>query len=230
MRRADRLIKLVHFLRRRRRAVTAQRIAEEFEICTRTVYRDIQDLVDSGVPIRGEAGVGYVIDKQFYLPPIAFDPDEIEALSLGISMVGQWTDQHFAIKAQSALEKIQAVLPTALQCELQQITTYSMPTGPLVPWTVSFSTLRECIRTRQRIQVDYRDESGQRTTRSLRPLALVFTSPVWMLAAWCEKRNDFRHFRLDRMLELHVSPDRFEDEDGRNLTAYLAVESACHPG
>ena len=126
MRRADRLIKITHFLRQRRRAVTAKQIAEAFEICSRTVYRDIQCLIDAGAPIMGEAGVGYLIDKQYYLPPITFDADELEAIGLGISMVRQWTDSQFADKAYSAFAKIQAVLPASLQGELKQITTYAV--------------------------------------------------------------------------------------------------------
>ncbi|MGB0846056.1 MAG: helix-turn-helix transcriptional regulator [Thiolinea sp.] len=228
MRRADRLIKLVHFLRSRRRAVTAKQIAEEFGICKRTVYRDIQDLMDSGVPVTGEAGVGYVIDKKYYLPPITFDADELEALGLGMSMVSQWTDDKFAAKAGAALEKIQAVLPAALQGELQQITTYSMPgQSSMLPWTVSFSGLRECIRTRRRIGIEYSDGEAQHTSRTLRPLALIFASPVWMLAAWCEKREDFRHFRLDRIRALEYCEDSFEDEPDKNLAAYMVHELAC---
>lgn len=229
MRRADRLIKLVHYLRSRRRAVTAKHMAEEFNICTRTVYRDIQDLMDSGVPITGAAGVGYVIDKQYYLPPISFDSDELEALGLGISMVRQWTDDTFAAKASAAFEKIQAVLPARLQGELQQITTYSTPNQPELPWTVSFSGLRECIRTRRKIQIEYSDEAKQSTSRTLRPLALIFSSPVWLLTGWCEKREDFRHFRLDRIRTLQYCDEIFADEPDKNFTAYMAKESACQP-
>ena len=228
MRRADRQIKLVHFLRQRRRAVTAQRIAEQFGICTRTVYRDIQDLMDSGVPIMGEAGVGYVIDKQYYLPPVTFDADELEAIGLGISMVRQWTDENFAEKASNAFEKIQAVLPANLQGELQQITTFSMPNRPELPWTVSFSGLRECIRKRRKIYIEYGDEAGRETSRTLRPLALVFFSPVWLLTSWCEKREDFRHFRLDRIKAVQYTEDVFADEQDKNLDAYKRKEAACH--
>jgi len=146
MRRADRLIKITHFLRQRRRAVTAQQIAEAFDICTRTVYRDIQCLIDTNVPIKGEAGIGYIIDKEYYLPPITFNADELEAIGLGISMVRQWTDDKFADSAQSAFDKIQAVLPTSLQGELEQITTYTVPTQCPKTWSISFSELRECIR------------------------------------------------------------------------------------
>jgi len=227
MRRADRLIKMTHYLRQRRRAVTAKQIAEAFDICTRTVYRDIQCLMDSNVPIKGEAGIGYLIDKQYYLPPITFDADELEAIGLGISMVRQWTDNKFAEKATNAFEKIQAVLPSNLQGELQQITTYAVPTRPPVPWTVSFSELRECIRDQRKISVVYVAESQQRTTRTLQPLALFFFSPVWLLASWCEKRKDFRNFRLDRIEKIVVSEDFFDDQEDKNLAAYMTEQKTC---
>jgi len=227
MRRADRLIKITHFLRQRRRAVTAKQIAEVFDICTRTVYRDIQCLMDSGVPIMGEAGVGYLIDKQYYLPPITFDADELEAIGLGISMVRQWTDDKFAGKADSASAKIQAVLPAKLQGELQQITTYAIPTRPPMPWTVSFSEIRECIRTRRKIHIVYTDESNHVSNRILRPLALFFFSPVWLLACWCEKREGFRNFRLDRIQSLTICEEFFEQEQDKTLTAYMAQDQSC---
>lgn len=228
MRRADRLIKITHFLRQKRRAVTAKQIAEAFDICTRTVYRDIQCLMDSHVPITGEAGVGYMIDKQYYLPPITFDADELEAIGLGISMVRQWTDDKFANKAQSAFEKTQAVLPAQLQGELQQITTYAVPTRSPVPWTVSFSELRECIRTRHKIIITYTDEGKQQTIRTLRPLALFFFNPVWLLSSWCEKRQDFRNFRLDRIKSLKICDEIFDDDQDKNLVAYMIKDEACN--
>lgn len=227
MRRADRLIRIVHFLRSRRYAVTASQIAEEFEVCTRTVYRDIQDLMNSGVPITGEAGVGYLIDKQYYLPPITFDSDELEALGLGMSIVRQWTDDRFAEKASSAFDKIQAVLPKDLQGELQQITTFSGPNVKALPWTVNFSELRECIRAQRKIQFNYIDGTERETSRTLRPLALIFFSPVWLLAGWCEKRGDFRNFRLDRIQSMSVSESTFEDETDKNLSAYKTIQTEC---
>ena len=228
MRRADRLIKITHFLRQRRRAVTAKQIAEAFDICTRTVYRDIQCLMDSNVPIMGEAGVGYMIDKQYYLPPITFDADELEAIALGISMVRQWTDNKFADKGQSAFEKIQAVLPSELQGELQQITTYAIPTCPPVPWQVSFSQLRECIRVRRKIRIAYTDEGNKASNRTLQPLALFFFSPVWLLACWCEKRKDFRNFRLDRIRTLSLCEETFKNDESKNLNAYMSKDESCN--
>lgn len=227
MRRADRLIRIVHFLRGRRRAVTAKRIAQEFEICTRTVYRDIQDLMNAGTPISGEAGVGYMIDKQYYLPPVTFDADELEAIGLGFTMVRHWTDDRFAAKAKSAFDKIQAVLPASLQGELEQITTYSAQNQSVVPWTVSFSDLRQSIRLRRKIRISYTDEMQRDTSRILRPLALIFCSPVWLLATWCEKRNDFRNFRLDRIQIVECCNDTFEDEKDKNLSAYKAQDAVC---
>jgi predicted DNA-binding transcriptional regulator YafY len=226
MRRADRLIKITHFLRQRRLAVTANQIAEAFNICKRTVYRDIQCLMDTGAPIIGEAGVGYTIDKQYYLPPITFDADELEAIGLGISMVRQWTDDQFADKAASAFDKIQAVLPTSLQGELKQITTFAVPNRPKIPWNINFSDLREFIRKRQKVDVTYSDEKQKETKRTLRPLALVFFNPVWLLTAWCEKREDFRNFRIDRIQGLNINGEIFDDEPCKNLVAYLSQVKA----
>lgn len=226
MRRADRLLKITHFLRQRRQAVTANQIAEAFNICKRTVYRDIQCLMDTGAPIRGEAGVGYTIDKRYYLPPITFDADELEAIGLGISMVRQWTDDQFADKAASAFEKIKAVLPTSLQGELEQITTYAVPNRPKIPWNIKFSDLREFIRCRQKINVTYSDENQIETKRTLRPLALLFFNPVWLLTAWCEKRQDFRNFRIDRIQDLRINDEKFDDDPGKNLAAYLSEVKA----
>ena len=223
MRRADRLIKITHFLRQRRLAVTAKQIAEAFDICKRTVYRDIQCLMDTGAPITGEAGVGYTIDKRYYLPPITFDADELEAIGLGISMVRQWTDDQFADKAVSAFEKIQAVLPASLQGELEQITTFAVPNRPKIPWKVNFSELREFIRRRQKVDIAYSDEKQHKTSRTLRPLALLFFNPVWLLVAWCEKRGDFRNFRIDRIQGLSIIDETFDDDPGKNLAAYLAT-------
>lgn len=221
MRRADRLIQIIHYLRRLRHAVTARRIAEEFEICQRTVYRDIQDLMNSGVPIYGEAGVGYVIDKKYHLPPVMFDPDELEAIALGISMVRNWTDDHFAEKANSAFKKVQAVLPENLLHEMQQVATYSEESRAKIPWQVDFTAIRESIRAKQQISFTYNSLAEKTSKRKVRPLALVFFGPVWLLLAWCESRKDFRNFRLDRMSELKITKQTFKPEKSKSLAAYL---------
>jgi predicted DNA-binding transcriptional regulator YafY len=221
MRRADRLFQIVQFLRKRRRAVTARAIGDEFGVCARTVYRDIQDLIASGVPIVGEAGVGYLMDKRYLLPPVMFDIHELEALMLGIGMVKSWTDDEFAEQAVNAQSKILAVLAPQLLERMQQLVLYSMPSRSKIPWRVSFSGIRKCILERRKIELSYTDERGRSTKRRVRPLAMVFFGPAWLLAAWCEKRRDFRNFRLDRIDELDFGQEFFADEADKTLARYI---------
>lgn len=223
MRKAERLNEIVHHLRRMHHATTAQTLADLFEVSERTIYRDIQDLVDSGIPISGEAGVGYLIDKKYHLPPIMFDADEIEAIALGIGMVSNWTDDAFAQKAKSAYQKIQATLTEGMIHELTQISTFSAPSRYKIPWEVNFTEVRECIRRKQFVTFCYLDLKEQRTERTIRPLALISFSPIWLLAGWCEVRQDFRNFRLDRISQFSVTAGRFRDEKGKTLTDYLSL-------
>lgn len=222
MRKAERLNDIVHHLRRMHQAVTANSLADAFEVSPRTIYRDIQDLIDSGVPITGEAGVGYIIDKRYHLPPIMFDADEIEAIALGIGMVGNWTDEQFAAKAQSAFKKIQATLPADMIQELHQISTFSAPSHYKIPWEVSFTQVRECIRRKNKVQFTYLDLQERTSQRILWPLSLVSFSPVWLLAGWCELRQSFRNFRLDRISDFEPLSTRYPNEKDKNLKAYLA--------
>lgn len=227
MRKAERLNEIVHHLRRMHQAVTADTLAALFEVSPRTIYRDIQDLMDSGIPITGEAGVGYVIDKHYHLPPIMFDADEIEAIALGIGMVSNWTDAAFARKAKSAYEKIQATLTAPMIHELTQISTFSAPSRYKIPWKVNFTEVRECIRRKQFVTFSYLDLSDQVTERTIRPLALISFSPIWLLAGWCEMRQNFRNFRLDRISDFSVSSQRFRDEKGKALSDYLKEQDEC---
>jgi predicted DNA-binding transcriptional regulator YafY len=223
MRKAERLFQIVQFLRKRRRAVTARTIADHFGICERTVYRDLHALMASGVPVSGAAGVGYLFDKKYELPPVIFDEDELEALALGAGMVNNWTDEVFAARARSALAKIEAVLPEALQVRMQQVVLFSQPSASRIPWEVSFSALRASIHHRRKLRFAYQDEAGRKSTRKVRPRAMVFFGPVWLLVAWCEKRRAFRNFRLDRMTQLGVLSETWEPEAGRTLQDYLCL-------
>ncbi|REL32226.1 helix-turn-helix transcriptional regulator [Thalassotalea euphylliae] len=222
MRKAERLNEIVQYLRRMHHAVTADTLAEQFEVSARTLYRDIQDLQSAGVPILGEAGVGYVIDKTYHLSPIMFDAKEIEAIALGIGMVSNWTDEKFAEKAQSAFQKIQATLSAPMLNELAQIATFSAPSHYKIPWEVDFSELRECIRRKQLIRFDYLDLNESLTQRTVRPLALTSFSPVWLLTAWCELREDFRNFRIDRISDFTPLNEHFRDEKDKSFQTYLA--------
>lgn len=226
MRRADRLFRIVEYLKARRTVVTAQKIAEELEVSPRTIYRDIADLNASGVPIIGEAGVGYMLSQDYQLRPLMFGLEELDALMLGAQMVKSWGDQALAQAASQAIDKLTSVLPEQLQKELEQTFLFSMPSRNEAKINIDFIALRRAIRTKNKLEFIYEDEKIQTTTRTARPLCLMFISPVWLLLAWCEKRNDFRNFRVDRIKELTISDETFVDEKGKRTQDYC--EALAH--
>lgn len=224
MKRTERHFKIITFLRGRRQAVTAERIAQEYEVSTRTIYRDIQDMMGAGVPIAGEAGVGYMLDSAYHLAPLSFDVEEIESLVLGMSMVGNWTDETMARSARSALDKIKNALPEASLNALFETALFSFRGRMHIPWTIDFSEIRKSIRGKKKLALDYADEKGAKSIRHVRPLALVFFGPTWLLLAWCEKRNDFRNFRIDRISNMEILLETFRNEPGKTLKDY---KKAC---
>lgn len=224
MRRADRLFQIVSLLQNRK-LTTARFLAEKLEVSERTIYRDIQDLIGSGVQIEGEAGMGYVLKKGFDLPPLMFSREELEAILLAIRMAQSWTDPELAAFAGSALLKIEAVLPDSLRKVSSEVHVYApgihaYPTQLLKP-------LRNAIFQKQKIQIFYTDEEEKRSNRILRPLGLFFWGSVWTLVGWCELRKDFRNFRIDRILQLKKLDTVFEIEEGRSLQDYLSQFSDC---
>lgn len=221
MRRSDRLFQIVNYLQGRRVAVTAHDIAEEFDVSVRTVYRDIQDLILTGVPISGEAGVGYLMDSSHCLPPMTLEVGELETLMLGISMVHSWTDDTMAKSAKSIMAKIKNVLSDKDRQIFQGTALFAPPSGRKIPWEVDFSELRSAIREKQKVELDYTDEKGNSSERTVRPLSLSFWGPTWLMAAWCELREDHRFFRLDRMKKADVLEDTFVDTPETSLRAYL---------
>ncbi|TWC41306.1 HTH domain-containing protein [Pseudomonas sp. SJZ079] len=219
MRRADRLFQIVQFLRSRR-LTTAQWLAERLQVSVRTIYRDIQDLSLSGVPLEGEAGVGYVLRQPMDLPPLMFEREEIEALLTGARMVKAWADPQLQRAAESALAKIHGVLPQALRDELNRNQMLAPETRPLpVHW---LGELRQAIRQRHKLLISYRDENGESSQRHIRPLGLFFWGQVWTLCGWCELRDDFRNFRVDRVQTLDDSGETFQTVAGQRLEDYLA--------
>lgn len=217
MRRADRLFRIVEYLKARREAVTAVELAGELEVGTRTIYRDIADLRQSGVPLTGEAGIGYLLSRDYVVRPLVFDVEELEALALGAQMVQSWADPAMAQAARQSLDKITAVLPASLGDSIRQSTAYSFPGRGRQPLQIDFTSLRRAIRTRNIVEFTYVDESGNESQRRLRPLALFFFAPVWLVAGWCELRQGFRNFRLDRFQSMCVLEERFENEKGKTL-------------
>jgi predicted DNA-binding transcriptional regulator YafY len=220
MRRADRLFRLVQLLRGGRLA-TARSLAERLEVSERTVYRDVRDLLLSGVPIEGEAGVGYVLRAGFDLPPLMFDRGEIEAVVLGTRMAQAWGGARLAQAAEEALRKIEAVLPAALRERVDRTRLFAPGMRQSDAVRRHLDRLHAAIEAGQRVALDYVADDGARTERCVRPLGLFFWGGVWTLAAWCELRGDFRAFRVDRMATLEER-DAFPRQAGRGLADYLA--------
>jgi predicted DNA-binding transcriptional regulator YafY len=220
MRRADRLFRIVQFLRLGR-LLTAQKLAEKLQVSQRTIYRDIQDLQLSGMPIEGEAGVGYTIRRDFDLPPLMFTRSELTALVLGARMVHAWGGAENVIAATQALQRIEAALPVELRSELDSILLYAPGHRMQQYLRMRLDTLHAACLARQAITFSYSREDGQQSNRSVRPLALSFWSGVWTLAAWCEMRKEFRNFRIDRMEELLVLGRTFVPRKGQRLEDYL---------
>lgn len=222
MRRADRLFQIIQFIRRHR-VTTAKALAEALEVSERTVYRDIRDLVLSGVPIEGEAGVGYILRKGFDLPPLMFTSTEVEALVLGTRVVSSWGDSELAKAAESALDRIATALPDALRARLVESRLYA-PGFIVRPEVIErLGILRGAVTERRKAWLAYADFHGERTQRTVRPLGLSFFGNVWMLSAWCELRRDFRDFRLDRVKELRLLDEHFEDEPGKTMDNFLML-------
>lgn len=223
MRRADRLFRIVEYLKARRTVVTAQKLAEILEVSPRTIYRDIADLNASGIPIMGEAGVGYILSKDHKVQPLMFGLEEIDALILGAQMVKSWGDKGLAQAASQAIDKITTVLPESIQKELEQTFLFSMTSKTEVIINIDFTALRRAIRGKNKLDFSYEDEKKSLTSRRVRPLSLAFFSPVWLLLAWCEKRDDFRNFRIDRIQGLTISDDLFKDEKGKRVQDYCCA-------
>jgi predicted DNA-binding transcriptional regulator YafY len=219
MRRADRLFRIVQFLRLGR-LLTAQKLAEKLQVSQRTIYRDVQDLQLSGMPIQGEAGVGYTLRRDFDLPPLMFTRSELTALVLGARLVRAWGGAENVIAATQALQRIEAALPVEMRNELDSILLYAPGYKMKQYLRERLDTLHAACLTRQVITFAYVREDGERSNRSVRPLALAFWSGVWTLASWCEMRKDFRDFRIDRIDELVVLERTFVPEKGQTLEDY----------
>jgi predicted DNA-binding transcriptional regulator YafY len=225
MRRADRLFQIVQLIRGRR-LTTAAYLARRLEVSERTVYRDVADLQHQGVPIEGEAGVGYRLGAGFDLPPLMFTHDEARALVASVRMAQVWQDPALAQAGEIALGKILSVLPPAARTAVQAMALYAPPTGLAPAEQATLQTLREAVQARCKLRVDYRDVNDRASDRILRPLGCFYWGKVWTLAAWCETRQDFRAFRLDRMHRvepLEGASGRFRDEAGKTLADYLRV-------
>jgi len=201
MRRADRLFQIVQLLKSRR-LTTAADLASELEVSTRTVYRDVQDLLESGVPIEGEAGVGYRLGKGYELKPMTFTVEEVEALVLGARLVQAWADPDLGDAVRSAMLKIESVLPEPLQASMLQTALFGPPHRMKYGASAQLRQLRRSISEDRWVTLDYVDAAGAATQRTIVPLALYFWGQQWLLAAYCCMRCDYRSFRVDRIQQL----------------------------
>jgi predicted DNA-binding transcriptional regulator YafY len=209
MRRAERLLQLLQILRRHRRPVTGDAIARELEVSLRTVYRDIAALTADRVPIRGEAGIGYVLGEGFDLPPLMFTPDELEAVMLGLRWVARRGDTDLSRAAQDTVAKIGAVLPERLRPFLYDAALLVPPHFRLAEDRVDVALLRAAIREGRKAEIKYRSEDGRETLRVIWPIAVAYFDAQRLIVAWCELRQDFRTFRTDRMLSMIVRDEKY---------------------
>ena len=225
MRPADRLFQIVLMLGRGR-VVTAQSLAERLEVSVRTIYRDIQDLAASGVPIDGEAGVGYVLRRGYQIPPLMFDEQELQALVFGADVAKAWGDAAMGEAADRILAKVDAVLPDRLRPQLSSSRLVVPDVRMSETATRILGEVREAINRRMRLFIEYRDAEEEPTERIVWPLALLYWGKSWTLGAWCELRQDFRSFRVDRILATRELRSTYPDEPGKRLEDYF-TSSAC---
>ena len=208
MRRADRLFQIIQILRRHRKPLTADAIAVELETSKRSIYRDIATLMAQRVPIRGEAGVGYVLDGGYDMPPLMLTADEIEAAVLGAQWVTSRGDPALARAAQDLIAKIAAAVPERLRPIVLEPASLSSSSRAMPVDKVDVAGIRAAIHGGRKVALDYRDEQDRPTQRRVWPITIGYLETVRMLVAWCELRQDFRHFRTDRIQKLEVLEER----------------------
>ncbi len=221
MRRADRLFLIIHALRGRRSAMPARALAETLDVSLRTIYRDVADLQLSGVPIEGEAGVGYMLRKGSDIPPLMFNIDELEALVVGTRFVRAFGGERLGMGARTALLKIEAVLPLELRERSRRTRIFAPEMSNRIESTGLIERLHAAIEARALLRLDYRDKDDRITAREVEPLCLAFWGGTWTLGAWCRLREDFRNFRPDRIAAIYEDGTTFEDTQARGLDAYL---------
>ena len=222
MRRAERLFRLVNEMRTRG-VSRAEELAENLEVSVSTIYRDVAHLQASGMPIDGEAGVGYLLRPGFDLPNVTFTNDQLDALAVGLSFVERTGDPALAAAAREARAKIQVSLPDPEERKLADAPYYSLHRKPATQENASL--IRDAIRQRRLVQIHYENAEGISSTRRVRPLVVWSLPEGWMVSCWCELKQDFRTFRSDRIASLTVTDEIFEDDPERGLSAFMEQEN-----
>jgi predicted DNA-binding transcriptional regulator YafY len=225
MHKSERLFQLVNCLRGRRYAVSAESLATELGVSVRTIYRDIQDLQSQGVPIDGEAGVGYVLTNGS-LPPLMLTLGELQALLLGSKMVSHWTDPVFREQAENAIRKIEAVVPDTLKQALDDY--------PIMVASYDYDdrcqqatrVVREAIDARRCVELSYKDVNGTPSLRIIEPLGMVYWGGKWTLVAYCQLRQDYREFRIDRVVAAKCCDQPFQTSNSKSMEHYVSLVKA----
>ena len=199
MRRTERLFQIIQILRARRRPVTGRDIADELEVSLRTLYRDIAELIAQRVPVRGEAGTGYVLDPGYDMPPLTLTPDELEAAMLGAAWVAKRGDKALANGARDLIAKLTEAAPADLRPILLDGSLAPMTFKTVEPESCDMSGMRAAIRERCKVRICYQDAENRKSERTIWPMLIAYMEEVRLVAAWCELREDFRHFRTDRI-------------------------------
>ena len=223
MHRASRLFQIVQLVRGRR-LTTAAWLAQRLEVSERTIYRDVADLQHQGVPLEGEAGVGYRLGKGFDLPPLMFSTDEARALVAAVRIAQQWLDPGLASAGEAALARVMSILPADVRAAAESLALIAPAVGPSPAVSGKLQALREAAQSQHKVSIVYRDVAEVRSTRVVRPLGCFYWGKVWTLAAWCEVRRDFRSFRIDRVEQLTTLAQRFAHEPGCTLADMLRLE------
>ncbi|MEO7888137.1 MAG: YafY family protein [Polaromonas sp.] len=225
MRRADRLFQLVQLIRGRRLS-TAKFLAKRLEVSERTIYRDVADLQHQGVPVEGEAGVGYRLGSGFDLPPLMFTQAEANALAASVRLAQAWLDPAMAESAETAWSKIFSVLPPAGRTAAENVPLFAVVMNPDEATQQTLQRLREAVHARRKLELRYRDAQERESRRVLWPLGCFYWGSVWTLGAWCESRQDFRSFRVDRMAAVSVLDEQVDHVPGRTLADFLRAVKA----
>ncbi|MGV8936106.1 MAG: helix-turn-helix transcriptional regulator [Allorhizobium sp.] len=215
MRKASRLFEIIQILKLARTTVTADHLALQLEVSVRSVYRDIAALQAMRVPIEGARGIGYILRPGFDLPPLMFSAEESEAIVLGLALLSRTGDQALVLSAQSVNRKIAAAVPVPLRQSFEASRLYAWGAAAASHAAIDLGMVRAAIREERKLSIDYRDEQGRDSSRTIRPLALIYYAEGTTIVGWCELRLAIRNFRTDRMLSCAALDETFTGEGDR---------------
>ncbi len=225
MRRADRLFDIIQILRTATAPLTAAALAAELEVTTRTVYRDIATLQARRIPIEGAPGIGYVLQRGFDLPPLMFTAEEIDAIAVGARLLSRTGDVGLQRAAESVLSKVTVILPKTLREHLAEAPFYVSTHGASASPVVDLVEIRGAIREQHKMRITYSDEKGDRTRRVIWPFAVAYYVEATLICAWCELRNDYRHFRVDRIIAAKRMGERYSADAGQLMAQWLTLRT-----